>query len=200
MPHKVTGGALPAHLEEKLARYGRVVVVSQGTIDNRDPEKLFVPTLAALAGSPEHLVVATTGGLHSDELRRRFPQDNVAVEDWVDFDQLLPHADVFVCNGGFGSILLGLMNGTRLITAGKLEGKNNVNARLAYRGVALDLKTERPRPKQVASAIARVLADPRYEENVGRLKAELEAYRPFELIERTLVSGHAPSAPAPRHA
>ncbi len=37
-----------------------VVVVSQGTVDNTDPDKLIVPTLEALADGP-HVVVATTG-------------------------------------------------------------------------------------------------------------------------------------------
>ena len=73
---------------------GRVVVVAQGTIDNRDPEKLFVPALTALQGS-RHLVVVITGGRHRDELRRRFPADNVVVEDFVDYGALMPVTSLF---------------------------------------------------------------------------------------------------------
>jgi hypothetical protein len=48
-----------AHVAEKIAAHaGRVVVVAQGTIDNRDPEKLFVPVLSALAAS-RYLVVSS---------------------------------------------------------------------------------------------------------------------------------------------
>ena len=177
---------LSAALEEKLARYGgRCVLVSQGTTDNRDTRKLFGPALDALAGS-EHLVVVTTGGKVTAELRHRYPQDNVVIEDWIDFNALLPRTKLFLCNGGFGSILLALSHGVRVVTAGKLEGKADINARLDYRGVALDLRTEHPTAAQARRAVARVLADPRYAANVERARAELAQYRPLEIIERRL--------------
>ena len=53
---------------DRLATAAPVVVVSQGTVDNRDPEKLFVPTLTALAGTG-HLVVACTGHRNTGALR-----------------------------------------------------------------------------------------------------------------------------------
>ena len=96
LPPRTTSAAeLP--FADKLDRFASVLVVSQGTVDNRDPEKLLVPALTALAGT-DHLVVACTGRRHTDALRARFPQSNVVVEDWVDFDTLLPHANLFVCN------------------------------------------------------------------------------------------------------
>jgi len=104
LPYK-KGAALPAELEEKLRGHRSVIVVSQGTVDNTDAEKLFVPALEALKGG-SHLVVATTGGKNTDELRRRYPQANVVIEDFVDFGLLFDHADLFICNGGYGSILL----------------------------------------------------------------------------------------------
>lgn len=178
----------PLAFEDRLARAPSVVVVSQGTIDNRDPEKLFVPALTALAGGP-HLVVACTGGRNTDLLRTRFPHDDVIVEDWVDFGQLLPHADVFVCNGGYGSIMQALVNGVPVLSAGKLEGKNDINARLAYRGLGIDLKTERPTPKAIASGVAKILADRAIAANVARVAEELASYRPLEIMESAIVQG-----------
>jgi UDP:flavonoid glycosyltransferase YjiC (YdhE family) len=189
VPHKKAGGTLPGALADKIARYaGRVVVVSQGTIDNRDASKLFVPSLEALAGG-EMLVVVTTGGLHTEALRKRFPQDNVVIEDWINFDMLMPHAALFICNGGYGSVMQALSNGIPLLVAGKLEAKNDINARLHYRGLALDLRTERPTPTQIARGVARVFGEPYYRENVARLRAELSTYDPFAIIERELVRG-----------
>ena len=86
----------------QLADASSVVVVSQGTVDNRDPEKLVVPTLTALAGT-DHLVVACTGGRSTAALQQAFPHNNVVIVDWADFDVLLPHCDVFITNGGYGS-------------------------------------------------------------------------------------------------
>lgn len=182
--HQKTGKSELVHAE-RIAAASSVVVVSQGTVDNRDPTKLFIPTLEALKGGP-HLVIATTGGRNTDRLRARFPESNVIVEDFIDFGALLPHTDVFVCNGGFGSVMYALMNGVPLVTAGKLEGKNDINVRLAYRGVAHDLKTERPSPRQVANSVARVLSDPAFGERARRLQVELASSDPFAIFDRAL--------------
>ena len=88
----------------------------------RPREALRARARRALGGG-RHLVVATTGGQNTDALRARFPQDNVVIEDWVDFDALLPRADLFICNGGYGSIMQALMNGVPLLSAGKLEAQ-----------------------------------------------------------------------------
>jgi UDP:flavonoid glycosyltransferase YjiC (YdhE family) len=187
-PRPATPAALP--FADKLDRFPSTVVVSQGTVDNRDPEKLLVPALTALADG-EHLVVACTGRRHTEALRARFPHDNVVVEDWVDFDTLLPRADLFICNGGYGSIMQALMNEVPILSAGKLEGKNDINARLAYRGLGLDLKTERPKPRQIVTGARRVLGDDTFKANVTRVAAALKASRPLETMEAAIVSGQA---------
>jgi MGT family glycosyltransferase len=186
-------GALPPSIAEKLDAYaGRVVVVAQGTIDNRDPDKLFIPALTALQGS-RHLVVATTGGFHRDELRRRFPAENVVVEDFVDYGVLMPVTSLFISNGGYGSVLQALNHGVPLLLAGKLEAKNDINARLDYRGYGLDLRTERPTPQQIARGVERVLGDPAYRARVVELRAEIARYDPFAIIERHVVGERATS-------
>jgi UDP:flavonoid glycosyltransferase YjiC (YdhE family) len=177
----------PAELPfaDRLAKFKSVVVVSQGTVDNRDPGKLLIPALEALAGG-EHLVVACTGRRGTETIRTRFGHDNVVVEDWVDFDVLLPHADLFICNGGYGSIMRALMSEVPILSAGKLEAKNDINARLAYRGFGVDLGTERPKPAQIATGVERVLGDPRFKRNVARVSAELRACDPLETVEAAI--------------
>jgi len=184
MPHKRSRARSAPH-EAKLAKYPTMICVSQGTIDNRDPEKLIVPTIEALRGGP-HLVVATTGGKNTEELRARFPDDNVLVEDYIDFDILMERAALFVSNGGYGSIMHALVKGVPLLTAGKLEGKNDINARLSYRGLSVDLGTERPTAKQIRKGVERVLSDPSFKQNVARVREELLSYKPFEIIEEVV--------------
>ena len=170
----------------RLAEARSVVAVSQGTVDNRDPEKLFAPTLTALAGT-EHLVVACTGGRNTAALQQAFPHDNVVVVDWADFDVLLPHCDVFITNGGYGSVMHALMAECVLITAGLLEGKNDVNARLATRGLALDLRTDHPTPAQIGKAVQRAITDASLRTNVQRVAHDLRSRDPLDLMARTLV-------------
>lgn len=162
-----------------------VVVVSQGTVDNTDPTKLIVPTLQALANSP-YVVVATTGGVQTIELRRRFEAPNVIIEDFIDFDALFPHADVFVTNGGYGSVLAAFRHGVAVVGAGKREGKNDNNARIAHNGLGVDLRTERPKPARIAAAVERIIGDAEIAANIARLRAELDAYDPTAIIEAAL--------------
>ncbi|MCZ7686032.1 MAG: hypothetical protein M5U28_47640 [Sandaracinaceae bacterium] len=190
VPHEKPDAALPPSVAGKLDAHPSLIVVSQGTLDNRDPEKLFVPALTALAGTP-HLVVATTGGRSTSELRERFPQDNVVVEDWIDFGALMRHADLFISNGGYGSVMRALVHGVPLLVAGKLEGKADINARLDYHGLALDLRTERPTPKQIARGVARVLGEPRFAQNVARVRDELASYDSYAIVEAALTAGQA---------
>jgi UDP:flavonoid glycosyltransferase YjiC (YdhE family) len=185
LPPARSGAGLPPAIVEKLGRYRSMIVVSQGTIDNRDPEKLIVPALEALKDGP-HLVVACTGHRNTEVLRRRFSHDNVVIEDFVDFEALLARARLFICNGGYGSIMHALVHGVPVLSAGKLEGKNDINGRLEHRGLGVDLRTERPSPAQIARGVARVLADPAAAASLARVRDELASYSPFEIIERTM--------------
>lgn len=177
-------------LEERIAAHeGHVVVVSQGTVDNRDPDKLFIPALEALAGT-RHLVVVTTGGRHTEMLRARFPQANAVIEDWIDYGALMPHAGLFITSGGYGSVMQALVSRVPLLLAGKREGKEDICARMDYRGLGLSLCTERPTAAQIARGVERVLGTPAYRENVERLYGELSSYDPCAIIERRIVAGH----------
>ncbi len=186
LPHRKASARDFAH-PDRLRDGASVIVVSQGTVDNRDPDKLISPALKALAGT-EHLVIATTGGRNTTELRERFPADNVLIEDFVDFDLLFDHARLFICNGGYGSILMALAKGVPVLSAGTREGKNDINARIDYFGLGIDLHTERPTPKKIAAGVERILRDRSFVENVARLRAEFEEYEPLELVTRHLAA------------
>ncbi len=169
---------------EKLDKYKPVILISQGTVDNKDPGKLIVPALEALKDTGALLIV-TTGYSKTEELRKSYPQDNIIIEDFVDFDFILDHTDLFICNGGYGSILLSLSKGVPVLAAGIREGKNDVNAHVDYFGVGIDLRTESPRPADIRRAAERILSEPRWKQNVARLRDELSGYHPNELIDAT---------------
>jgi UDP:flavonoid glycosyltransferase YjiC (YdhE family) len=179
-----TGASVP----EAVRRPGATVVaVSQGTVDNTDPDKLLVPTLEALAGSG-HVVVATTGGVGTTELRQRFGAPDVIIEDFIDYEELFPSVDVFVSNGGFGSVLAAFRHGVPVVAAGTREGKNDINARIAYNRLGIDLRSEHPKAARIAAAVRRLLADERVKTNVDRLRIELDSYQPMQIVEDALLA------------
>jgi UDP:flavonoid glycosyltransferase YjiC (YdhE family) len=163
-----------------------VVAVSQGTVDNTDPGKLIVPTIEALR-DPEYVVVATTAGAQTQALRTRFPEPNVVIADFIDYDDLFPHVDVFVTSGGFGSNLAAFLHGVPVVGAGKREGKNDINARIGHNKLGVDLRSEHPKPASIRKAVRRVRDDPTYTRNVAELRAELRSYDPVQTIEKQLL-------------
>jgi len=187
LPYK-TAIATAFSQPDKLDKYKPVILISQGTVDNKEPGKLIAPALEALKDTGALLIVAT-GYSQTEELRKSYPQDNIIIEDFVDFDFILDHTDLFICNGGYGSILLSLSKGVPVLAAGIREGKNDVNAHVDYFGVGINLRTESPRPGDIRRAAERILSEPRWKQNVARLRDELSGYHPNELIEAYLADG-----------
>lgn len=183
-----TAIAQPFAHADKLSKFKRVILISQGTVDNKDPNKLILPALEALKDSGALLVVAT-GYNNTDELRKAYLQDNILIEDFVDYDFILDHTDVFVTNGGYGSTLLSLSHGVPIVAAGVREGKNDVNAHVDHFKAGIDLRTETPRPADIRRAVERVLSEPQWKQNAARLRDEFSAYSPCELIEDWLKTG-----------
>jgi UDP:flavonoid glycosyltransferase YjiC (YdhE family) len=169
-------------LPEKVRKFGKVILVTQGTIE-KDPEKLIVPTLEAFKNS-EFLVIATTGGSRTAELKKRFPQENFIIEDYIPFNDIMPFTDVYVTNGGYGGVMLSIENKVPMVVAGVHEGKNEINARVSYFQLGVNLNTERPKPPQVRAGVAQVLANGLYKTNVERLSKEFLAYDPLRLTEQ----------------
>lgn len=148
-----------------------VVHVTQGTMANVDPRKLIVPSIRGLADEPVLTVVAT-GGRPVRELldtwRAPLP-DNVRVAEFLPYDQLLPHSDVVVSNGGYGGVQQALRHATPLVVAGDTEDKPEVAARVHRVGAGVDLRTGSPSPRQVRRAVRAVLGEPAYRQQAERM-------------------------------
>ncbi|MGX5855188.1 glycosyltransferase [Dyadobacter jiangsuensis] len=167
---------------DQLTKYEKAILVTQGTLE-RDPEKILVPTLEAFKDTPV-LVIATTGDMGTAELQARYPQENILIRDFIPFNDIMPHCDVYVTNGGYGGVMLGIQNQLPLVAAGIHEGKNEINARIGYFKLGIDLKTEFPTPAQIRTAVKKVLADDTYKNNVEKLSREFKDYNPQSLCRQ----------------
>jgi MGT family glycosyltransferase len=171
---------------EKLERYSKVILVTQGTVE-KDVTKIIVPTLEAFKDS-SYLIIATTGGSDTERLRAAYPHNNIIIEDFIPFNEVMPYADIYISNGGYGGVLLGIQNGLPLLVAGVHEGKNEINSRVEYFKLGVNLRSETPAADQIKSAVENVYASPEYTRNVMRLKKEFKNYDPAKLFEN-YVSG-----------
>lgn len=168
-----------AWFNSKVNQYDKIVIVTQGTVE-KNHEKIIVPALEAFKDT-DVLVIATTGGSGTAELRKRFPQYNLVIEDFIPFADIMPYADAYITNGGYGGVMLGIENQLPLVVAGVHEGKNEINARVGYFKLGVNLKTEWPKPQQVKKAVEEVLENKLYKENVVKLGKEFSGYDPKEL-------------------
>jgi UDP:flavonoid glycosyltransferase YjiC (YdhE family) len=157
------------------------VVVSQGRVANRDPGALIEPTLRALAGM-DALVVAVTGR----EVALRDVPANARVAEFISFEQLLPHTDVLVSNGGLGGVQQALRFGVPLVLAGDTEDKIEVTAHAAWTGAAINLATGRPTESAIGRAVLTALTDPRYRDRAGKMAEEYATYDVFAEIESVI--------------
>jgi UDP:flavonoid glycosyltransferase YjiC (YdhE family) len=166
-----------------------VVHVTQGSL-RADMTELVVPALRALADD-DVLVVVTSGGASPGDVAAAYGGPlpaNVRVTPFVPYDELLPHAAVFVTNGGWSGLTVALHHGVPIVQAGTTEEKAENGARVQWSGVGLRLGTTRPSPKAVRDAVRRVLRQPAFAAAAGRVRDEMvthdAARESADLLER----------------
>jgi len=168
--------------DERLKQYQKIVLVTQGTIES-DVTKLLEPTLRAFENT-EVLVIATTGGNGTDQLRAKFTAENLIITDFIPFDDVMPYASVYITNGGYSGVMLSIKHQLPMVAAGQYELKNEICARLGYFKYGIDLKTEKPAEEAIYLAASEIIANPEYKINVARLSAQFKRYNANELCEK----------------
>jgi UDP:flavonoid glycosyltransferase YjiC (YdhE family) len=79
---------------------------------------------------------------------------------------------VLVTNGGYGSVNQAMSFGIPLVTAGLTEDKADVNARVAWSGVGINLATNEPTEEALREAVRTVLDRPAHRQRAARMAAE----------------------------
>ena len=124
-----------------------------------------------LHNEPDVLVVATAGGRPVEAIPGAIPS-NARIASYLPFEWLLPRVDVLVTNGGYGSVNQAMSFGIPLVTAGMTEDKADVNARVAWSGVGVDLATNEPTPEALRAAVRTVLDRPAYRMRASQMADE----------------------------
>lgn len=128
-PEPATVPKLPPWWAEFLADDRPAVLVRQGTL-RPDLTELVLPTIAALVGAGLQVVVTTGAGSMADlraGLRHGVP-DWLRVARWIPYEDVLPHVDAFVTNGGYTGVTLALAHGVPLVQVGSSEEKAEIGA------------------------------------------------------------------------
>ncbi|KAF7549789.1 hypothetical protein G7046_g8236 [Stylonectria norvegica] len=163
----------------------KIVFVCQGTVA-MDFNQLVIPTMTALKDRSDILVVIALGRpdvtLSSDVL----VPSNCQVVDYIPYDIMLPHVDVFITTGGYGSFQRALHNGTPLVIAGTTEEKPETAARAEWAGVAVNLRTTYPSVQQLGQAVDKILMNTTYKTRALEIQAEIATHDPASIIAESI--------------
>jgi UDP:flavonoid glycosyltransferase YjiC (YdhE family) len=176
-----------ADLEAAKAAGTPVILVTQGTIATHSSE-LIEPTLKAMEFEDAFVVAAGADPTVLSDIPA-----NARVETFVPFGPLMPLVDAYVTNGGYGGITIALANGVPVVSGGTTEDKAEVGGRVAYAGVGINLKTNRPTTEQLRTAIFSVLRDPAYRQRAQEIQQDFATHKgPAEaadLLEQLAATG-----------
>ena len=186
-PAAVSAAELPSWWQD-VTGPRPVVHVTQGTMDNRDLSRLLAPTIRAARLRDIVLVVSTGRDGAEEELRALVGEipENVRIARFLPYEQLLPHLDLMITNGGYGGVQYALAHGVPLIVAGDTEDKPEVCARVTFSGVGINLKTGAPTEAAVGEAIDAVLADASYANAAAAVAASMRGHNAVASIESEL--------------
>ena len=133
---------------------------------------LYRSVLDALAGEPIRLLMTTGRALEPGSLAP-LPA-NARVEQWWPQTTVLPHTDVVVGHGGFGTTMMALAAGVPQVVIPLFASDQFINAeRMAAIGAGVRLDGGPDAAPFVARALADVLGDPTYERNARRVAAAM---------------------------
>lgn len=170
LPMAAGQGALPQWWVER-DQTKRVVLVTQGTIANRDLAQLVGPALTALANEEDVLVIVTTGGPGAEAIPVAIPA-NARVADFLPYQLIFPHVDALITNGGYGTVNLALAHGIPVVSAGLTEDKEETSAHVAWAGVGIDLHTIVADPATLRQAVRSVLDESSYRQRAAQMATE----------------------------
>ncbi|ORY68473.1 uncharacterized protein BCR38DRAFT_423372 [Pseudomassariella vexata] len=174
-----SNSALPPNSADRK----KVIPIAQGTIAT-DYTELIIPAINALSPRQDVLLIAMLG-IRGASLPPDFViPENTFVVDYLPYDAALEHANVFVTNGGYGSLMHGVNNGVPMVMAGVTEDKAEVSARAEWAGLAVNLRTQRPTEASIGEAVGRVLRDSGFKERTERVRRENRDLDCLGIIER----------------
>jgi len=82
--------------------------------------------------------------------------------------------------------LLSIQNQLPMVVAGVHEGKNEINARVGYFELGINLRTEKPSVLQLRKSVEEILSNDTFSRNIKRLSEEFQKYNPNDICVRQI--------------
>jgi MGT family glycosyltransferase len=160
---------------QHLDRSKRFVLVTQGTIANRDFGQVIAPALVALGGREDVTIIVTTGGQPVESIPVAIPS-NARIAPFLPYAQIMPEINLLITNGGYGTVNMAISHGIPVISAGLTEDKEEVSAHVQWSGAGIDLRANQATPEAIKHAVEEIYAQPRYRERAEQLSLEFASH------------------------
>jgi UDP:flavonoid glycosyltransferase YjiC (YdhE family) len=186
-------GALPALIGQpalpewwqRVDRTKRLVLVTQGTIANRDLGQVIAPALIALRDREDVIVIVTTGGRPAEAIPVAIPS-NARIASFLPYAQIMPEIDLLITNGGYGTVNMAISHGIPVISAGLTEDKEEVSAHVQWARAGIDLRTNQATPEAIEGALDEIFQQPRYHERAEELSLEFASHNAHDELLRVI--------------
>ena len=156
---------------QHLDRTKRLVLITQGTIANRDFGQVVAPALVALGGRKDVTIIVTTGGQPAESIPVAIPS-NARIASFLPYAQIMPEINLLITNGGYGTVNMAISHGIPIISAGLTEDKEEVSAHVQWSGAGIDLRTNQATPEAIKHAVDEIFTQPGYRERAQQLSLE----------------------------
>jgi MGT family glycosyltransferase len=160
---------------QHLDRTRRLVLVTQGTIANRDFAQVIAPALVALGGREDLTIIVTTGGQPVESIPVAIPS-NTRIASFLPYAQIMPEIDLLITNGGYGTVNMAISHGVPIISAGLTEDKEEVSAHVQWSGAGIDLRTNQATPEAIKHAVDEIFTRPGYRKRAQQLSLEFASH------------------------
>jgi MGT family glycosyltransferase len=168
---------------QQIDRTKRLVLVTQGTIANRDFGQVIAPALVALGGREDVTIIVTTGGPPAESIPVAIPA-NAHITSFLPYAQIMPEIDLLITNGGYGTVNIALSHGVPVISAGLTEDKEEVSAHVQWSGAGIDLRTNQATAEAIKHTVDEIFTQPGYRERAQQLSVEFASHN----VEAALLS------------
>jgi zeaxanthin glucosyltransferase len=186
-PLRLPGGYPPVPFPWERLDGRPLVYVSLGTLQNR-VAGTFRTIAEACAGLDLQLVISTGHGVTPEALGE-LPGGPVVVP-YAPQLELLRRATVAVTHSGLNTVLDALGCGVPMVAVPVTNEQPGIAARIAWLGAGEICPLAQTTPQKLRSLVVRVLSDPSYRAEAGRVRGSIRAGggapRAAELIEESL--------------
>jgi UDP:flavonoid glycosyltransferase YjiC (YdhE family) len=176
--------ALPSWWEEVLEakKQGKTVVAVTPSSVVFDNNVLIVPALEALRDREDVFVVATLVNSDVDSLDFDIPR-NARVARFIPLDLALPHVDVLITNGGYGTVQQAVRAGVPMIVSGVGQDKLHTGGIINYVGNGIYEAVHQTDKEMLRRAFEEMMRNGSYKAKSEALAKEYKKYNAVEIAD-----------------